>query len=119
MILILLKTKFLWFLCFKSAEFINVLKESNSSSESEEEKKVRKKKNKSATKAMASAKGATSSKKSLESAEETEAIAIIYEIESEKHPFHHLDGNYASVELAHVQKYIDLDKDDVKFTNFK
>ena len=69
------------------------------------------KKHKSTTKVI------TFSKKSKESPEGTEAIAIIYAIESEKHPFHHLDGNYASFEMAHVQKYIDLDKYDVKFTN--
>ena len=40
-----------------------------------------------------------------------EAIAIVYAIESERHPFHHLDGEFASVEIEEIH---DRDKTDVK-----
>ena len=38
---------------------------------------------------------------------ECHAIAIVYAIESDKHPFHHLDGQYSSIEL---DKVFDNDK---------
>ena len=41
------------------------------------------------------------SKKSIAVAE-FDAIAIVYAIESDKHPFHHLDRQYSSIELYKV-----------------
>ena len=43
--------------------------------------------------------------------DECDAIAIVYSIESDKHPFHHLDGQFASVELEMV---FDLTKEEVE-----
>ena len=49
------------------------------------------------------------SKKAPTSAE-CDVIAIVYSIKSDKHPFHHLDGQYASID---IEKVIDLDREDV------
>ena len=40
------------------------------------------------------------SKKPIKRDDETEAVAIIYQIESEKHPFHYLNGVPDSVEIS-------------------
>ena len=74
----------------------------------EEEKPIRKKNSISKRSIQAS------TKKPIQPAE-CDAIAIIYSIESEKHPFHHLDGKYASVEL---DKVFDFDKTEVIFLKF-
>ena len=41
------------------------------------------------------------SKKASTSAE-YDVIAIVYSIESDRHPFHHLDRQYASIEIEKV-----------------
>ena len=50
-------------------------------------------------------------KKSPVIEETIEAVAIVYHIPSDKHPFHHLHGSFASIE---INKVFDLIKEDVK-----
>ena len=84
----------------------NLCKESTESSEEEEEKKKKTK-----LKPLKAEKKTKSASSKTPLLEECDAIAIEYSIPSDKHPFHHLDGQYASVELEQV---FDLEKEDVE-----
>jgi len=84
----------------------NVCDESTESSEEEEEKKKKTK-----LKPLKAEKKTKSASSKAPLLEECDAIAIEYSIPSDKHPFHHLDGQYASVELEQV---FDLEKEDVE-----
>jgi chromatin segregation and condensation protein Rec8/ScpA/Scc1 (kleisin family) len=70
---------------------------SESSESSEDEKKKSKSKKSSSSKKVSSA-----AVKTAPLVDDCDAIAIVYSIESDKHPFHHLDGQFASVELEIV-----------------
>ena len=52
--------------------------------------------------------------KKSQTAAECNAIAIVYSIESDKHPFHHLDGQFASIAIERV---FDLAEEDVILNN--
>jgi hypothetical protein len=84
----------------------NLCEESTESSEEEEEKKKKTK-----LKPLKAEKKTKSASSKTPLLEECDAIAIEYSIPSDKHPFHHLDGQYASVELEQV---FDLEKEDVE-----
>jgi hypothetical protein len=84
----------------------NLCEESTESSEEEEEKKKKTK-----LKPLKAEKKTKSASSKAPLLEECDAIAIEYSIPSDKHPFHHLDGQYASVELEQV---FDLEKEDVE-----
>jgi hypothetical protein len=86
----------------------NLCEESTESSEEEEEKK---KKTKTKLKPLKAEKPTKSASSKTSLLEECDAIAIEYSIPSDKHPFHHLDGQYASVELEQV---FDPEKEDVE-----
>jgi hypothetical protein len=73
-----------------------------SATESESSEEEKKKTKKSSTGKTSST---VASKKNLV-VEECDAIAIVYTIESDKHPFHHLNGQFASVELENIQEKI-------------
>ena len=81
--------------------------EYSSDSSSQSEEGTKKKKTKSS---QVQQKPQPSSKKTAQ-VEECDAIAIVYSVPSEKHPFHHLDGQYASVEIEDV---FDLEKEGVE-----
>jgi hypothetical protein len=78
-----------------------------SATESESSEEDKKKPKKSSTKKTLST---VTPKKNLV-VDECDAIAIVYSIESDKHPFHHLNGQFDSVEL---EKIFDITKEEVE-----